>query len=232
MPVISNLIYGNNQNTANSPIPVYSKSLSTGQIDYIYFDMNQRGYSRMTLEYYALLQTMTIQGLVLLSPPGQVYSSTPTTTDGTGATIVDTTLVTSQFFGSDNDLIGCQIQITSDSTSQSNVNQIREITGYTAASGTCFLDSVFPGATTAGVTQYKLIDGKTEFKRRKSDPSSSFWRDITSELIKFSNIVTTSPIANGIINIDDPIGYNRIRIRTENAIGAPGSLTFFCNRFA
>lgn len=188
--------------------------VGNSQTRYTYIDWLAAGYRFGSIQHILTATTLTIEACNMQSERGAEVSSAATSTDGTGATLVDSSLTAT--YAADDDLIGCQIIIISDTTTPSNVGLKREIVDYTTASGTCTLASAF-GATTSGVTKYKLIDGATEFTRRVSDPTSAQWADVTSALTGAASHTTS-----GIWFFDTDIAIERIRIKqvTTNATNA------------
>lgn len=198
-------------------VNVVATDLGNANTSYTYIDLGDIGYKYSSIAFPVLTATtLTLEACNTPFLTGQTITGTATSTDGTGATLVCSTLNTSNGFTTDTDLIGIQVVITADATTPSNVGLTRYVTAYTGASGTMTLNSAF-GATTSGVTQFQLNDNPNPFTRRVSDPPSTQWVDVTTALTGSANAT-----AAGEWIIDTPLQIDRVRVKrlTTNATNA------------
>jgi len=195
---------------------VVSGDLGDAATRYTYFDLYRAGFNIFTLQWIITATTITIEACNMNSDIGTTVTGTATSTDGTGATIVCTTLNSSDGFATDDDLIGAKVKITSDSTTTTNVGATRTVTDYAQATGTLTLSSAI-GATTSGVTSFQIEDAGEPWGRRASDPDSTQWIDITTAITGSANFTAT----NAHIQ-DTPLSFERLRIKrlTTNATNA------------
>ncbi len=200
----------------NVIITVASGALGNAVTSFVYFDWGNLGFRVGSLKEIITATTLTIESCNIESLPGVTISGTATSTDGTGATLVCSTLNSVNLFSNNSDLNGIKVVITADTTTPSNVGLERLVTSYTGASGAMTLSSAF-GATTSGVTQFQLVDNPALYSRRVSDPPLIHWDDITAKVTGASTITET-----GLSIIDENIYVGRIRIRclTTNATNA------------
>lgn len=161
---------------------VKSGDLGNGETRYTYFNFAQDGFKHASVQHFIDKTTLTLEMTNVVVPKGRDISGTASATDGTGATLIDLTLSSVLGFDTDDDLIGITVEVTADSTTPANVGELRAVTGYTGATGLLTLDSVLPGATTSGVTQYKLSDSGQPFGRLVADPPTTCWSDVTNIL--------------------------------------------------
>ena len=185
---------------------------------YTYFDLARDGFSTFTLQHVITATTLTIEACNINSQPGTTGTFVCSGTDGTGATLVATTVNTVGGFAADDDLIGAQVIIVADATQPDNVGDLRAITDYAQGTGTLTLDSaVDGGATTSGVTSFRLKDSASPWSRRHSDPTDAQWVDVTNALTG-----AASATATGVWIVDTPLAFERIRIKrvTTNATNA------------
>lgn len=195
---------------------VVATALGNANTSYTYIDWADIGYKYGSIQFVITATTLTIEQCNMGFAPGLVITGAATSTDGTGATLVCSTLNTANGFATNTDLIGAKVVVTADATTPTNVGLTRLVTAYTGASGTMTLDSAL-GATTSGVTQFQIIDNPAPFSRRVSDPTSTQWTDITSAVTGASTWT-----ASGEWLFDTPLVYDRIRIKrvTTNATNA------------
>lgn len=196
-----------------SILNVASSDLGNAATRYTYFNLGNEGYKYFSLQHIITATTLTLEACNADVQPGTIINSVSTGTDATGATIIASTLNTVNGFSSDNDLIGCYVRIIADSTIPANVGLIREITAYTASTGTIVLSSSL-GATTNGITQFRLEDNPNSWSRMVSDPTGSRWTDVSLLLTG-----SATHTASGIWIVDTNVSIERFRIKrlTTNA---------------
>lgn len=195
---------------------VASGDLGNAQTRYTYIPLTNEGYLYLSCQHIITATTLTIEGTNCESVKGSVIEDAVTASDGTGATLVCSRLNSVNGFATDDDLIGCYVTITNDVTTPSNVGLTREIVDYAGATGTVTLASAF-GATTSGVTHFKIIDNPNAWGRLVSHPTTTQWADVTSSLTG-----AASHTASGIWIISAPVAIEWLRIKrvTTNATNA------------
>lgn len=193
-----------------------SGDLGNAATRYIYFDCFRQGYLHFNLQHIITNTTLTFETCENAFQGGQTVRGVATSTDGTGATLVSSTLNSVAGFVADTDLIGIRVRITKDNTTPSNIGLTRTVTAYTGASGTLTLDSAF-GATTSGVTEYQLEDNPSPWGRIVNDPTASKWVDVTSMLFGVA-----SATSSGLWIQDSNMCIERGRVKavTTNATNA------------
>ena len=197
-------------------LAVANTDIGNAETRYTYIDLLGVGYNAFTLIHIIEATTLTIEACNSVVRQGKVVSSEADGTDGSGATIVDSTLSSALGYEGDDDLIGLVVTITADATTPANVGEYRTVTDYVQATGTMTFDAVF-GATTSGVTKYKINDSGEAYGPLVGDPTGTEWVDVTDLLT-----AAATSTATGVWIIDTPVELERIRIKrvTTNATNA------------
>ena len=116
-------------------VEVVATDLGNAVTRYTYFDLASEGFKHFSVNHVITATTLTIEACNRENAIGNILNVTASGTDGTGATLVASTLNTTHGYVANDDMIGLRVQVTADTTTPANVGEIRTITDYVQATG-------------------------------------------------------------------------------------------------